>query len=150
MTDLMFLCGTLPAGGKEKPFAAPCRRGGRKNLLRQTCRPGTVGCRFALEPPFPCLVRRSFNEGGTPSFLFQNFLCSLFALELRSKAKSGTSVLKMKKCRRERQDSVCIRGKLSVCTVTLVDFKHIFCKDREGVSPTADCLPAGLPRRSAA
>ena len=52
----------------------------------------------------------------------------LFALELRSKAKSGTSVLKMKKCRREMQESVCIRRKLSVCTVTLVDLMHIICK----------------------
>ena len=61
----------------------------------------------------------------------------LFALELRSKAKSGTSVLKMKKCRREMQRPACIREKLSVCTVTLVDFKRILCKareDREGAA----------------
>ncbi|MBQ7393519.1 MAG: hypothetical protein IJV89_04120, partial [Lentisphaeria bacterium] len=43
--------------------------------------------RFALEPPFPCLVRRSFNEGGTPSILFQNFLCSLFHFALHAKMK---------------------------------------------------------------
>ena len=35
-----------PPGPSSADFtAAPCRRGGRKNLLRQTCRSGTVGCR---------------------------------------------------------------------------------------------------------
>ena len=59
----------------------------------------------------------------------------------------------MKKCRREMQESVCIQGKLSVCTVTLVDLKHILCKDSEAREPdraTAGCMTVCLPRHSAA
>ena len=101
----------LAGRGKEKPFAAPCRRGGRKNLLEKV-----------LSFP-PC----------TPAILFQNFLCSLFALELRSKAKSGTSVLKMNRCKMEIQGTVCISGdELAVCTVTLVVFMHMVCQRFEG------------------
>ena len=110
----------------------------------------TVGCRFAPEPPFFCLVRRSFNEGGTPSILFQNFLCSLFHFALHAKMKKRDISFENEEVLKGKAKTCLHSGMLSVCTVTLVDFKHIFCKDREGVSPTADCLPAGLPRRSAA
>ena len=55
----------LAGRGKEKPFAAPCRQGGRKNLLEKV-----------LSFP-PC----------TPSILFQNFLCSLFHFALHAKMK---------------------------------------------------------------
>ena len=59
-----------PHGDEIKGSALPCsailRAGERKNLLRHRAAAEMVGCRFAPEPPFPCLVRRSFNEGGTP------------------------------------------------------------------------------------
>ena len=54
-----------------------------------------VGCRFALEPPFLCLVRRSFNEGGPPRLPFQNFLWSLFLLRLSQKEKADQEVGKI-------------------------------------------------------
>ena len=46
-----------------------------------------VGCRYAPEPPFPCLVRRSFNEGGPP-ILFKPFYVR-FSFLRTQKEKAG-------------------------------------------------------------
>ncbi|MBQ4336623.1 MAG: hypothetical protein IJC34_05495 [Lentisphaeria bacterium] len=62
-------------------------KGERKNLLRQTCRCELVGCRFALEPPLSSLVRRSFNEGGTPLSFSKTFYVRFFFLRFSQKKK---------------------------------------------------------------
>jgi hypothetical protein len=61
-----------------------------------------VGCRFAPEPPFSCLVRRSFNEGGTPSSLFKPLYVRFFVLRETQKEKAGQMILKEMAVREER------------------------------------------------
>ena len=99
----------LAGRGKEKPFAAPCRQGGRKNLLEKV-----------LSFP-PC----------TPSILFQNFLCSLFHFALHAKMKKRDISFENEEGQEENARVCLLSGMLSVCTVTLVDFRHIFCTDLE-------------------
>ena len=96
----------MPAGRKEKPFAAPCRQGGRKNLLEKV-----------LSFP-PC----------TPSILFQNFLCSLFHFALHAKMKKRDIRFENEEVQKGNARICLLSGMLSVCTVTLVDFKRILCK----------------------
>ena len=74
-------------------YSAILRAGGREKLLRHRAAAEMVGCRCAPEPPFPCLVRRSFNEGGTPSSLFKPFYVR-FSFLRSAKRKSGTKVWK--------------------------------------------------------
>ena len=81
-------------------------KGERKNLLKKV-----------LSFP-PC----------TPSILFQNFLCSLFHFALHAKMKKRDIRFENEEVQKGNARICLLSGMLSVCTVTLVDFKRILCK----------------------
>ena len=87
------------------PYSAILRAGGGMVPLPR-CR--LSGLR-PPEPPFPCLVRRSFNEGGTPSSLFKPFYVR-FSFLRRIKKKRSKSFERVGAAWRVAKELTCPPG----------------------------------------